>query len=152
MPERTPLCLRPLAALLILLGIGAVAACEQGPRAAAPPLPSTVNCTDAADLRQRGSIDRRRSAELTSDQEKVDTANRAVFLASLATIADLKCKVTAADATEADVALQRTLDAARKATSTRGFYERSNAWTEANFTATEVIALLVKRIPNSTSK
>lgn len=133
----------------MLVGLGAVAACEQGARAADPPLPSTVTCADAAELRQRASIDRRRSADLKSDQEKVDTANRAAFLASLATVADLKCKVTLAEAAIVDDALKRTLDAAHKATSTRSFYERSNAWSEANFMATEVIALLIQRIPGA---
>lgn len=139
---------RRVAVVVALAGSGALAACEQGSASArSASLPVSVGCADAADLRQRAGDDRRRSANLKSDQGKIDTANQAAFLASLATIADLKCKVTAAGTADVDAALKRALDAAHKATSTRSFYERSNGWTAANFMASEVIALLVQRIP-----
>lgn len=141
------------AVVLVLAASGALAACEQGSVSArSASLPASVGCTDAAALRQRAGDDRRRSADLKSDQAKIDTANQAAFLASLATIADLKCKVTAAGTADVDAALKRTLDSAHKATSTRGFYERSSGWTDANFMASEVIALLAQRIPNSASR
>jgi hypothetical protein len=107
----------PLAAVVMFVALPALTACARqhvSAHSAASLLPpaTAVGCTDAPQLRQRALDDRRQSADLKSDQEKADTANRANFFASLATIAALKCKVTAV---EADEALIRALDAAQKA-------------------------------------
>lgn len=126
----------------------ALSACDSGNEARAasapPPLPTTVNCADAPQLRQRSADGRRRLDELTSDQEKISVGNRARFQASLAIIADLKCKVSAA---EADDALKPALEAARTAEASRSFYEGAVLWGEADFAATQVIALLIRQLP-----
>jgi hypothetical protein len=57
-------------------------------------LPATVNCEDAAQLLDRATRNRRSIRERSSDQEKIDLANRARFIATLATSADLRCKVS----------------------------------------------------------
>jgi hypothetical protein len=112
------------------------------------PLPSAVSCTDAAQLRRRASDDRRRSAATSSDHEKIDTGNRAGFFASLAIVADLKCKVTLP---EADAALEPAFEAARAAQNSHSMYERAQKWSDASFIATEVIALLLQKLPASPS-
>jgi hypothetical protein len=69
--------------------------------------------------------------------------NRATFYTSLATIADLKCKVTL---TEADEALKPAFDAARKAEASRSFYQGAVQWSEAGFIATQVVPMLMKQL------
>jgi len=100
-------------------------------------------------LRQRAVDDRRQSDELRSDHERIYVGNRAGFFASLAIIADLKCKVTPA---EADEALKPAFEAARKAEDTSSMYEMAFRWGEADFMATQVIALLVQQLPAPPSK
>lgn len=109
-----------------------------------PPVPTAVSCGDAQQLRQQADDDRRRTNRLESDQEKIDIGNRASFFASLAIIADLKCKVTLA---EADEALKPALEAARKAQAASSFYERTSGWGEADFMSAQVIALLIQELP-----
>lgn len=100
--------------------------------ARASPAPTAVSCTDAPQLRQRAVDDRRLSDELKSDHERIYIGNRASFFASLAIIADLKCRVTLA---EADEALKPAFEAARKAEATRSMHERAFAWGKADFIA-----------------
>jgi len=112
-------------------------------------VPTEVRCADAAQLRQGAADDRRRGAALKSDQQRISADNRANFFASLAVIADLKCKVTVV---EADEALRPALDAARKAETARGFYEAAHLWNHATFTASEVASLLTQRLPGGPSR
>ena len=113
------------------------------------PAPTVVSCADAPQLRQRAVEDRRQSEELNSDHEKIYVGNRASFFASLAIIADLKCKVTLV---EADEALKPALEAARKAEDASSMYERAFRWSEADFIATQVIALQIQKLPAKPSK
>src|SRR5688572_5120717 len=115
--------MRLLAVSLASAVLVAVTACDAevegvSDNAHASPAPSSVNCADAAQLRQRALDDRRLNDETNSDQEKIVSGNRAIFYASLATVADLKCKVTLP---EADEALTPAFDAARKAEATNSF-------------------------------
>jgi hypothetical protein len=113
------------------------------------PLPTTVNCEDAAQLRERAAVDRRSSRERSSDQESIDLASRARFVATLATIADLRCKVPLADA---DQILRSALDAARAAEDTSSFYARTLKWHEAGLIADEAVGAMIKRLPDPTAK
>lgn len=146
--------MRLLAVSLALAGLVAITACDGANKggsdyARPSPAPTAVNCADAAQLRQRALDDRRQSDETNSDQEKIVTGNRATFYASLAIIADLKCKVTLA---EADEALKPAFDAARKAEATRSFYERAVQWGEAGFIVTQAVPMLMKQLPAPPSK
>ena len=113
------------------------------------PLPATVTCEDAGQLRDRATRDRDTSRTRSSDQAKVDLANRARFLAALATIADLKCKVPLPDV---DDILRRALDAGRDAEDARSFYARTLKWQEANFIADEAVDLMIKQLPSPPAK
>jgi hypothetical protein len=139
--------MRLLAVSSALAGLVAILACDGANKRARDsphhvPAPTAVNCADAPELRQRALADRRLSDETKSDQEEIVARNRATFYASLAIIADLKCTVTLG---EADEALKPALDAARKAESTRSFYERAGHWSEAGFIVTQVIPMLMKQ-------
>jgi hypothetical protein len=112
-------------------------------------VPTAVNCADVSDLRQRALADRRQREETRSDQERIVAGSRATFFASLATIADLKCKVTLA---EADGALKPALDAARQAQASDSFYERAALWGEANYLAAQVVAMLTKPLAAAPSR
>ncbi len=127
-----------------LAGLVAMTACD-GAKSDSDytPAPTAVNCADAPRLRQRALDDRGRSIETSSDQEKIVAGNRATFHASLAIIADLKCRVTLA---EADEALKPAFDAARKAEATSSFYERAVYWSEAGFIATQVVPMFLKQL------
>ena len=132
-----------------LAALIAITACENGNKVAdddRPPssVPTAVSCTDAPQLRQRALDDRRRSDETKSDQEQISIGSRAVFFAALAIIADLKCKVTLADA---DEALRPAFDAARSAEDASSFYEVAQKWDEAALVAAQVISLLVQQVP-----
>ena len=135
------------AAVVTLIGCGGDNLAGESRTAA--PLPATVNCEDAERLRDRATQDRRSSRERSSDQEKIDLASRARFIATLATIADLRCKVSPADANEI---LRRALDAARAAEDTRSFYARTLKWQEAGLIADEAVGLMIKRLPSPTAK
>ena len=137
------------AALATLIGCGGDYNVADDSRSAAP-LPAAVNCEDAAQLRDRATEDRRSSSARSSDQEKVDLASRAQFIAALATIADLRCKVSPADAD--DEILRRALDAARDAESTGSFYARTLKWQEAGLIADEAVGVMIKRLPNPAAK
>ena len=115
----------------------------------AAPLPTTVNCEDAGKLRDRASQDRRSSGERKSDQEKIDLVNPACFVARLATMADLRCKVSVPDA---DEIVGRVLDAARDAENTGSFYARTLKWQEAGFIANEALDLMIRRVPDPTAR
>ena len=146
--------MRELAVSSALAGAIAITACygasERSSASARPsPAPIAVACADASQLRQRALEDRRRRDETTSDQEKIVAGNRAIFYASLAIIADLKCQVTLA---EADEALKPAFEAARKAEATHSFYERAVHWGEAGFVATQVVSMLMKQLPPPPSK
>jgi len=132
--------------LLTLAALVAFASCGSGTRDYPPhfPTPTTVTCADAPQLKRRGVDDRSQSNELNSDHEKIHVGNRASFFASLAIIADLKCRVTLA---AADEALKPALEAARKAENSKSMYERAFRWGEADFIATHVIALMIQELP-----
>lgn len=86
---------------------------------------------------------------MKSDQERMYTGNRANYFASLAVVAELKCRITLA---EADEALKPAFEAARKAEAASSTYERGFRWSEADFIATRVIALLIQQLPAPPSK
>ena len=134
--------------LVAALGLALAIACDRpndvGP--ANSPAPAAVTCADAPQLRQRALDERRLSVGTTSDQEKIVAGSRATFYMSLAIIADLKCKVTSA---EADATLTRALAAARKTEGTRSFYERAVLWTEAGVTASEAISMFLQQLSTS---
>lgn len=135
--------MRLLASSLALAALAALTACDDGHYPPASPAPTAVSCTDAPQLRQRAIDDRRRADELKSDHVRIYTGNRASFFAALAIIADLKCRVTLA---EADEALKPALEAARRAEETSSMYRKAFAWGEAGFIATQVIALLIRQL------
>ena len=115
----------------------------------AEPLPATVNCGDGAQLRERAARDHRSSSDRSSDQEKTDLASRARFVSTLATIADLRCKVPLA---AADEILRRALDAARAAAGTGSFYARTLKWQEAGLIADQAVEVMIKGLPDSAAK
>jgi len=138
---------------LVLAALPALTACDSGGAVTgnppSSPAPKAVNCTDAPQLRQRAIDDRRQSDELKSDHEKIYIGNRASFFASLAIVADLKCRVTLA---EADEALKPAFEAARKAEDTSSMFERAKRWSEADFIASQVITLLIQQLSAPPSK
>ena len=113
------------------------------------PAPTAVNCGDAAELAQQAGDGRRQRDETNSDQERIVASNRATFYASLAIIADLKCKLSLP---EADEALKPAFAAAGKAEATNSFYERAVWWGDAAFLATQVVSTLMKQLPAPPSK
>jgi hypothetical protein len=126
-----------------------LAGCERGSDIAASsrlplPEPTAVNCAAAPQLRQQAIDERRHSVEEKSDQKKISIGNRAAFVTSLAIVADLTCKVRSA---EVAAALTPAVQAARRADAASSFYERTIAWSEANFGATELIARLIQQLP-----
>jgi hypothetical protein len=133
---------RIIVAVLCLVATTACDGANRG-RSDYSPAPTAVNCADASQLRQRALDDRRQRVETRSDQEKIVAGNRATFYASLAIIADLKCRVSLA---EADEALKPAFDAARRAEATRSFYEGAIHWGEAGFIATQVVPMLMNQL------
>ena len=134
----------PWALLILMLSTacsGGTTGSSDLARAAAVPM--AVSCDDAAQLRQQAADDRRHSEESRSDQSRVAIGNRANFFASLAIVAELKCKVTLV---EADEALTRVLDTAREAEAARSFYEGAHGWGEAEFEVTRVISMLIQQL------
>ena len=107
------------------------------------PIPTAVNCGDAQQLNERARDDRRRALASSSDQERIYVGNRASFFASMATVADLKCRHTSA---AIDEALKPALEAARKAEASSSFYQRAVLWEEANFVVTQVTATLTQQL------
>jgi len=135
--------MRARALFVVLTALVGVTACG-GDYPAATPAPTAVGCTDAPDLRQRALADRRLSEEAGSSQAKISSGTRASVYASLAIVAELKCKVALAGV---DEALKPALEAARRAVDAGNFSDTASAWAEANFRATQVIELLVQQLP-----
>lgn len=134
---------RPLS--LTLAALVTLTACARtGANPPSTTVPTAVSCMDAPQLRQRATEDRRKSDTSKSDHDKIVMGNRAGFFASLANIADLKCKVKIP---EADEALKPAFEAARKAEVSRSTYERAQRWSEAAFIASEVTALQIQQLP-----
>jgi hypothetical protein len=104
---------------------------------------TAVNYGDAPQLRQRAAEDRRRVDQSRSDHERISAGSRANFLATLAVIADLKCRVPHAEAEEV---LKLALAAARKAGATDSVYEKTRGFNEATFAATRAVELLTERL------
>jgi hypothetical protein len=107
-----------------------------------------VHCADALQLRERAATDRRHSIEEKSDHARIQIGDRASYLASLAIVADLKCKRPLA---VADDALRPAFEAARKAEAANSIYEMAFWWREANFAAMTVISQIIQDLPASTS-
>ena len=105
---------------------------------------TAVACADASQLRQWSRDYRRQSDDAASDQRTITIGERANFFASLAIIADLKCRMSLA---EADEALESALEAAREAQNAPNFYNTAVSWGRANFAAAQVIDLLVQNLP-----
>ena len=106
-------------------------------------MPTAVHCGNGGQLRQRAANDRSRVDESRSDHERISIGSRANFLASLAVIADLKCKVSSPDV---DDMLKPALEAARKAEANASIYEKTRGFAGADFTAHQVIDSLVQQI------
>jgi hypothetical protein len=75
-------------------------------------------------------------------------SNRATFYASLAIIADLKCRLPLP---ETDAVLKPAFGAARGAEGTSSFYERAVGWSDAAFLATQAVSTLMKQLPSAFS-
>jgi hypothetical protein len=139
-------------ALTVLMSI---AGCEREPVLSADiveassGIPAAVTCGNASQLRQRAANDRSRVGESRSDHERISVGSRANFLATLAVIADLKCKVTDA---QADDAIKPALEAARRAEETDSVYEKTRGFNDAGFAAMRAIALLTERLPAPPAK
>ena len=131
------------AAVIVLTG------CVNRTAATAQPVPTAVSCGDASQLRQHAVDERRRRAGQTSDQEKITIGSRASFLASLAIIAELKCRVTGSNV---DEVLKPAFAAAHKAEESDSFYERAVGWGDANAIATDAITVLTQQLPASPPK
>jgi hypothetical protein len=133
---------------LALAAVTTLSACARaGTNAPPSTLPTAVSCTDVPEFRQRATEDRRKGETSKSDHDKIVLGNRAGFFASLANVADLKCKGTIADE-----ALKPAFEAARKAEVSRSTYERAQQWSAAAFIATEVIAQQIRQLPGSAAK
>ena len=133
--------------LLVTAALVTSAGCGQAREASAAdstPIPTTVNCADLSQLKERAVDARRRSAETTRGRARIIAGSRAKFAASLASIAQLKCRTSVP---EADAMLGKAIEIARGADATRSEYEAAHRWTEADLIATDAIALLVGEIP-----
>ena len=106
-------------------------------------IPTAVHCGNGGQLRQHATNDRSRVNESRSDHERISIGSRANFLASLAVIADLKCKVSSP---EADDMLSPALEAARKAEANSSVYEKTRGFAGADFTAHQAIDRLVQQL------
>jgi hypothetical protein len=144
--------MRTRACSVVLAGL-VLAACSDGSDAvsdeAPAPLRRVVRCEDAPRLREQAVENRRRRDELTSDQGKISAGNRAVFLTSMALLADLACRVSPVGI---DDPVNRAHDAARRAEAASGFYESTAAWSEAHVHAHDAIGQLIRRLPVPPSK
>jgi hypothetical protein len=133
---------------VVTLALTVTTACErstdQAPTGA--PAPTAVVCTDAPQWRQRANDERQLIGEATSDQAKIVGGSRANFYVSLAVVADLKCKVTSADA---DALLTLALSAARNAEGASNFYETAIRWSEAGMAASQAVSKFVEQLPPS---
>jgi hypothetical protein len=134
------------AALVAVVGCGSG---EKATSARADPVPTAVSCTDAPQLKQRALDDRRLSGEQKGDRAKIIIGSRAKFLASLAIVADLKCRINVA---EADALLGKALDAVRAAETPSSEYEAAIRWVEADLIVADAVALLISRLPAPLSR
>jgi hypothetical protein len=139
--------MRVLAMVPAAMVLGALTACS-GPQVGADfvdgdSVPKTVDCEDARDLSNRATEDRRRVDESHSDHERIVVGSRSNFLASLAVVASLRCKVTMP---EVDEAVEGALSAARGAAAASGVYEKTRGFNDATFHATRVAELMTARI------
>ena len=125
------------------------ASLEIAAESASSAIPTGVTCGNAPELRQRAANDRSRVGASRSDHERISVGSRANFLATLAVIADLKCRVTHA---EADDVLKLAFEAARKAEATDSVYEKTRGFNEANFAATRAVELLAERLAGPATK
>lgn len=133
--------------LLATAALGSAMGCGEAGEASAvdaTPLPTSVSCRDLTHLTEQAADARRLSGGGTRDRARIIVGARATFVASLATIAQLKCRTSAA---EADVKLEEALVAARAAATTAGQYEAAQRWNEAALLAGVAITLLVNQIP-----
>lgn len=128
----------------IMIGAVGCAPAGEATGASPAPLPTAVNCTDASRLKVDASGARRHIAVQTGDRAKIISGNRAKFIASLAVIAELRCKTSAR---EVDGLLQKALEIGRAAEANRSEYEAARGWTEADLLAAEAIALLISQLP-----
>jgi hypothetical protein len=144
-------------AFLLAAAFLVVAGCDGTNDAAPGVIPAAtavtaVACGDAPALRDRALEHRRHGEVVTSDQERIVLGSRAALLASLATIADLRCVVTSA---EADETMGPLFAAILTADGASSFYQRTAALTDANFRATQAIEFLVRElsgaVPSSTT-
>ena len=136
---------------LVLAVLTSIAGCdgthttslEIAAESASSAIPTGVTCGNAPELRQRAANDRSRVGASRSDHERISVGSRANFLATLAVIADLKCKVALA---AADEALNPALQAAREAQSNASVYEQTRGFHEADFLARRAVDLLIERL------
>ena len=132
-----------------LFGAVGCAPASEATGASPAPLPTAVNCADASTLKARAADARRHMAQQTGDRAKIISGNRAKFLASLAVVAELRCKANAGDV---EALLEKALEVGRAAETNRSEYEAARAWTEADLVAAEALALLVKQLPAPPSR
>jgi hypothetical protein len=132
-----------------LVGVVGCSAPGEATRADAAPMPMTATCADASQLNDQAVDARRRSTGVTGDRAKIISGSRAKFLASLAAIAQLKCRT---DVPETDAMLGRALEVARVAQTTSSEYEAAIRWIEADLIAADAIALMISQIPASPSR
>lgn len=130
----------------MLLTMGACADPGKSPTGSAQPLPATVRCEDALELRDLAAAARAQITILPGDRAQIIGGNRAGFLASAAIIADLRCKAIAANV---DTLLGEALAVGRAAEAATSEYEAAKRWAEADLIAADAIALLVRHLPAS---
>jgi hypothetical protein len=85
----------------------------------------------------------------TGDRARIIQGNRANFLASLAVVAEFRCK---AGGGEVNALLEKALEIGRVAETTTSEYEAASRWTDADLVAAEAIALLVSQLPAPPSR
>jgi hypothetical protein len=138
---RTPTLILFTAVLTTAAGCGQAG---EASGADATPIPTTVNCTDLSQLQERAVDARRRSIDAHGDRAQIIAGSRAKFAASLASIAQLKCRTSVP---EADAVLGKALDIARSAGATRSEYETALRWIEADLVASDALALMLDQVP-----
>src|SRR5262245_2654260 len=131
--------------------VGAVGCAQAGDATGArpAPLPTAVNCGDVSTLKTHAADARRHIAEQTGDRARIISGNRAKFLASLAVVAELRCKAGARDV---EALVTKALDVGRVAETTASEYEAARGWTDADLVAADAIALLVSQLPGPPSR
>jgi hypothetical protein len=110
-------------------------------------LPDDAACQDAPQWKQRAAELRSSGAGLSSDQAQITRLSRANFFSTMSVAAELRCRTAAGPAPGA---VDAALHAARGAASTRGFYEQTIRWGEAQHAANQLIEALVQQVPGRT--